>query len=75
MRVTKELLRNHVQRINRFLKENGKDIEYGLDIAYGGYRLVKYVGSGESERSYRLTAKELYYVLYTIEKVLTDVYY
>ena len=75
MRVNKTFLNNQVDRVNAILKENGKNIEYGLNIAYGGYRLVKYEGAGESYRSHRLTAREMYYTLYTLELALIDLYY
>ena len=75
MRVNRNKLTNTVNRINAMLKENGNNIEYGLDIAYGGYRLVRCECSGESYRSYRLTAREMYYTLYTLELALIDLYY
>ena len=75
MRVTNTTLRNYVGRINNLLKENGVCIEYGLNIAYGGYMLVKYDGKGERARTYRHTARELYYALNAIENVLIDLYY
>ena len=84
MRVNKTFLNNQVDRINAILKENGVNIEYGLNRAYGGYRLVKYEGSGESYRyegagesyrSHRLTAREMYYTLNTLELALIDLYY
>lgn len=75
MRVTKTTLKNYVDRINNLLKENGVNIEYGLNIAYGGYMLVKYDGSGERAITYRHTSRELYYALNAIENVLIDLYY
>ena len=75
MRVTKTTLKTHVNIINNLLKENGVGIEYGLNIAYGGYMLVKYDGTGERARTYRHTARELYYALNAIESVLIDIYY
>ena len=75
MRVNRNKLTNIVNRVNAMLKQNSKDIEYGLNIAYGGYRLVKYEGAGESYRSYRLTAREMYYTLHTLELALIDLYY
>ena len=69
MRATKTLLKDYVARINHILKENG------VNIAYGGYMLVKYDGTGERARTYRHTARELYYVLNAIENVLIDLYY
>ena len=75
MRVNRNKLTTIVNRINAMLKQNSKDIEYGLNIAYGGYRLVRYEGSGESYRSHRLTAREMYYTLNTLELALIDLYY
>lgn len=75
MRVTKSDLFYIIRRINSYLKENEKDIQYDLDCAYGGYRLIKYINEngGCTDRSYRLSACEMYYVLYSLESVLYDV--
>lgn len=75
MRVNKNMLNNQVNRINEVLKENNKDIVYRLEIAYGGYRLVKCVDKGVYFRSHRLTAREMYYTLNTLELALIDLYY
>ena len=75
MRVNKTFLNKQVDIVNAILKENGKQIEYGLSIAYGGYRLVKYEGAGEIYRSHRLTAREMYYTLNILELSLIDLYY
>lgn len=76
MRVTKTNLVRSVRRINAYLKENEKDIHYDLDIAYGGYRLIKYTNENGAciDRSDRLSAREMYYVLSTLEFVLIDVF-
>ena len=45
---------------------------YNLDRAYGGYKLCRYVGNGgETEiTNYRMSAREIYYVISSIVKVL-----
>lgn len=65
-RVTKTMLHNMINSINSKTKNT-----YALDIAYGGYRLVKMCeNGGESDCSYRVTAKEMYYILYALDEVL-----
>lgn len=62
MRVTKSDLYRLISILNNESKKN-----YSLDIAYGGYRLVKNCKSGGcSSVSMRLTAEEMYYVLYAL---------
>ena len=75
MRVTKANLYHIIRRINSYLKENEKDIQYDLDCAYGGYCLIKYTNEngGCTDRSYRLSVREMYYVLYSIESVIFDI--
>lgn len=59
MRVTRKQLITMIDILNSQSKKN-----YGLDIAYGGYRLAKNCKSGGcSFVSMRLTAKEMYCVL------------
>ena len=45
------------------------DAKFGLNIAYGGYRLVKRsnASGGESDLTYRVTARELYNIMLGIE--------
>ena len=76
MRVTKSDLFRIIRRINGYLKENGKDIQYDLDCAYGGYCLIKYINEngGCIDRSYRLSGREMYNVLYSLEYLLIDLY-
>ena len=74
MRITKPILIETIKRINYLLKQNGSNIEYGLNIAYGGYMLIKYEGKGVLNRSHRMTAREMYYALVSIENVLWDMY-
>lgn len=64
-RITKKTLYTLVERVNKYTKH-----KYGLDIAYGGYRLI----DETTHRciSYRLTARELYYVLDGIEELLCN---
>lgn len=65
-RVTRKTLHNMVDCINTLTRE-----EYALDIAYGGYRLVKMCEhGGEADCSYRMTAREMFYTLEAIEQVL-----
>ena len=75
MRVTKSDLYHIIRRINSYLKKNGKDGQYDLDCAYGGYRLIKYTNEngGCIDKSHRLSAREMYYVLYSLESVIYDV--
>lgn len=59
MRVTRKQLRTMIDILSSQSKK-----KYGLDIAYGGYRLIENCKSGGcSSVSMCLTAKELYYVL------------
>lgn len=76
MRVTKKDLNIRVKRINNILKENGKKEKYHIEIAYGGYRLCRIVNenSGCRDISYKVTCKELYNTLYTLENVLIETF-
>ena len=68
-RITKTDLHQQINFINRKLKPY--NIELGLSIAYGGYRLIQKRGcGGEHDLSYRLTARELYYCLNSIDNLL-----
>lgn len=65
-RVTRKTLHNMVGCINTLTRET-----YALDIAYGGYRLVKMCEhGGEADCSYRMTAREMFYTLEAIEQIL-----
>lgn len=76
MRVTKKDLNTIVNRINSILKENGKKEKYCIDIAYGGYRLCRIVNEngGCRDISFRVTCRELYNTLYTLENVLIETF-
>ena len=76
-RVTKSDLRAYVGFLNDRVKDLGFDnVTFDLDVAYGGYRLVQMCESGgERDISYRLTARELYYVLTASEKILSELAY
>lgn len=59
MRVTKSDLYRLIDILNNESKKN-----YGLDIAYGGYKLVrKYKNGAKKDISLRVTCREMYYVL------------
>lgn len=75
MRITKTDLFRSIKWINGYLKENGKDIQYDLEFAYDGCRLIKYVNENGacSDRSYRVSVREMYYILVTLEYALIDV--
>lgn len=62
MRITKSDLYRLLSILNNESKKN-----YGLDTAYDGYRLAENRKSGGcSFISMRLTAEEMYYVLYAL---------
>ena len=75
MRTTKKDLFRSIKWINGYLKENGKDIQYDLECAYGGYCLIKFTNEngGCANRSYRVSAGEMYRILVTLEYTLIDV--
>lgn len=65
-RVTKKELRGLVASINAYSKNT-----YRLDIAYGGYRLVKECENGGiSDVSYRVPAREMMHILDAIYSFL-----
>ena len=57
-RITEKFLANMIKHIN---DSTGK--KYSLNYAYGGVRLVHTYGNGYTEESYRMTKREMYYVL------------
>lgn len=73
-RVTERQLRNMLKFINQDIATENKKLAF--DIAYGGIQLVllhKDKGNGESDLSRRGTKREMYEILYTIQRIL-DVY-
>lgn len=85
MRITKTMCQTQVDMLNTTLhgdadtytmtegKWRSLPERYVIDHAYGGYKLCRYCneGGGEYEiTTYRMTARELYYVLTGINTVL-----
>lgn len=86
MRITKTMCQSQVDMLNTTLfgdaETHRKDAEgrwrsipnrYTIDHSYGGYKLCRYCneGGGVYEvTNYRMTARELYYVLTGINTVL-----
>ena len=66
-RITRKHLYSMVDTLNHI--KPMEDAKFGLDIAYGGYRLVKRynVSGGQSDLTYRVTARELYNIMLGIE--------
>ena len=62
-RITKENLEYYVERINKLTNSN-----FCLGYAYGGVKLE--ANNGSVDISQRLSKKELYYQLVTIERAL-----
>jgi hypothetical protein len=59
MRITHKFLDNMVKNINH---QTGR--QYYLDYGYGGVKLVhEYENNGYTEESYRVTTREMYYIL------------
>jgi len=86
MRITKTMCQMQVDLLNSIIfgdaKTHRKD-EFGqwrslperyvIDHSYGGYRLARYVTEGGGQMditNYRMTARELYYVITGINTVL-----
>ena len=85
MRITKAMCWAQLERLNTILHGdaethtviNGRwrsiPDRYVIDQAYGGYKLCRYCNEGGGEydiTNYRMTARELYYVLCGINTVL-----
>lgn len=79
MRITQRHLVHLVEAINSHLNleptgwKDGKSVvgAYGLDGAYGGWRVIQYSNESGGERNvgheYRMTARETWYMLRGIE--------
>ena len=83
MRITKEQLENQVLMLNEFTGQNkemfskgGANIgHYYIDYSYGGVKLEQIVNNGGACReitNYRLTKRELYYVLHSMNNLLRN---
>jgi hypothetical protein len=86
MRITKTMCQKQVDFLNRTIfgdeETYRKDEEgrwrsiperYVIDHSYGGYRLCRYCNEGGGQMditNYRMTARELYYVITGINTVL-----
>ena len=86
MRITKKMCQVQVDYLNRTIfgdaetyrkNEDGRwcsiPERYILDHSYGGYKLCRYVNEGGGQMditNYRMTARELYYVITGINSVL-----
>lgn len=64
-RITEKFLDNMIKNIN-----NSTGRKYSLNYAYGGVRLVHACGNGYTEESYRMTKREMYYVLDALQKFI-----
>ncbi len=64
-RITEKILDNMIKNIN---EHTGR--KYSLDYAYGGVRLVRASGNGYTEESYRMTKREMFYVLNALQKFI-----
>lgn len=63
MRITEKLLDNRIKNIN-----NSTGRKYSLEYAYGGVKLVHpYETGGYTDESYRMTKREMYYVLEALQ--------
>ena len=67
-RITKAHLHSMIDTLNRIKPMEGA--QFGLDIAYGGYRLVKRYSAtgGERDLTNRGTAREIYDIMRGIEE-------
>ena len=83
MRITKEQLENQVLLLNEFTGQNkemfskdGANIgHYYIDYSYGGVKLEQIVNNSGACReitNYRLTKRELYYVLHSMNNLLRN---
>ncbi len=64
--ITKEMLKNVVERLNRITKR-----EYRVESSYGGWKLVVRENEGYSDITYGyISKKELYYTILSIIRVL-----
>jgi hypothetical protein len=86
VRITKNMVQKHIDILNTTLfgdaDTSRKDTDgrwrsiperYVLDAAYGGYKLSRYCNEGGGQydiTNYRMTARELYYVVSGINTVL-----
>ena len=86
MRVTKEQLENQVLLLNEFTGQNkemfsedgmdGNIGHYYIDYSYGGVKLEQIVNNSGACReitNYRLTKRELYYVLHSMNNLLRNI--
>lgn len=67
-RITRAHLESMINTLNHIKPMEGA--QFGLDIAYGGYRLVKRYDAtgGECDLTNRGTAREIYDIMCGIEK-------
>lgn len=87
MRITKTMCKAQIDLLNRIISGDAETTRqdedgrwrsitgrYNLDHSYGGYKLCRYCNEGGGATditNYRLTARELYYVLTGINSVLS----
>lgn len=67
-RITKKDLHMMLERVNNKAELSGR--RFSLGCAYGGYRLEEECGAGVRDRSFRVTAKEMYFILDAIDNIL-----